>query len=171
MTQARRYEGLDPVFDKDCKVLILGTKPGPDSIRDHFYYANKRNRFWVILDALFGDSFATADNDGKKSLLLKHHIALWDVYKSWEAKNNSPRDRDIKNPELNDLLELIRKTKIERIIIAGKKAQKAFHAKFDDGIKTLGRKITVKDASSTSPSNTHNTTEDLIQEWQGAMEL
>jgi len=40
---------FEPILDKNSRVLIRGTMPGPESIRKKQYYANPRNHFWKIL--------------------------------------------------------------------------------------------------------------------------
>ncbi|EGY4807818.1 DNA-deoxyinosine glycosylase, partial [Campylobacter coli] len=42
-----------PFFDKDSKILILGSFPSVKSREDGFYYQHPRNRFWPILETLF----------------------------------------------------------------------------------------------------------------------
>ena len=44
-----------PFYDKDSKVLILGSIPSPKSREQGFYYGHPRNRFWPVLAALFGE--------------------------------------------------------------------------------------------------------------------
>ena len=38
-----------PFFDKDSKILILGSMPSPKSREQGFYYGHPRNRFWPVL--------------------------------------------------------------------------------------------------------------------------
>jgi len=33
-------QSFAPIIDKKCKILILGTMPGPESLRRKEYYAN-----------------------------------------------------------------------------------------------------------------------------------
>ncbi len=37
---------LSPVYDRQSKVLILGTMPSPKSREVGFYYGHPQNRFW-----------------------------------------------------------------------------------------------------------------------------
>lgn len=38
---------LSPIYDKNSKVLILGTMPSPKSREVGFYYGHPQNRFWT----------------------------------------------------------------------------------------------------------------------------
>ena len=38
-----------PIFDKNSKILILGSFPSVVSRKFGFYYANPQNRFWRVL--------------------------------------------------------------------------------------------------------------------------
>ena len=45
---------IEPVFDEDSKVLILGTFPAVKSREQNFYYGHPQNRFWRVLANLTG---------------------------------------------------------------------------------------------------------------------
>ena len=47
---SEKFRGFDPVFDKDSRVLILGSFPSVKSRKVEFYYGNKQNRFWEVVD-------------------------------------------------------------------------------------------------------------------------
>ena len=49
------FIGFDPVFDKNSKVLILGSFPSVKSREEGFYYGNKNNRFWRMLSSVYHD--------------------------------------------------------------------------------------------------------------------
>ena len=42
-----------PVADTNTEILILGTMPGPLSLRMEEYYAHPRNMFWRIMGEIF----------------------------------------------------------------------------------------------------------------------
>ena len=44
---------LKPIFNKNSKILILGSMPSIKSRELGFYYAHPQNRFWQILEILF----------------------------------------------------------------------------------------------------------------------
>ena len=72
---------LAPLFDKNSKVLILGTMPSPKSRAFGFYYSHPQNRFWRVLSDVFQQALPVT-NDEKAAFCLYNHIALWDVLQS-----------------------------------------------------------------------------------------
>ena len=103
--------GLEPIYDENSKILILGSLPSEQSIKKQEYYGNPTNQFWKILSAVFEDKFLTFnDYEEKKNFLKKHHIALWDVIKCAQRKGSL--DVNIKNETYNDLKTLVTKCEI-----------------------------------------------------------
>ena len=109
---------LEPIYDYNSKILILGTMPSVISREKNFYYANPQNRFWLIMATLFTKNLD--NNEERKKFLLDNHIALWDVIKSCEITGSS--DASIKNIKVNNIKKLIKETKIKYIFCTGKKA-------------------------------------------------
>lgn len=100
-----------PVFDENSKVLILGTFPSVKSRANNFYYGHPQNRFWKVLAALCGELVPQTVEE-KKSLVLRHQIAIWDVIESCDIIGSS--DSSIKNVVPADIAGLLCKTQIER---------------------------------------------------------
>jgi len=71
-------EGFPPVADAGARVLVLGSLPGPVSLRERQYYAQPRNSFWRIVGILFGAS-PERSYVQRLEILRRHHVALWDV--------------------------------------------------------------------------------------------
>ena len=42
--------GLLPLVGENPKLLILGSLPGDESIKQQKYYSNPRNQFWKIIN-------------------------------------------------------------------------------------------------------------------------
>ncbi len=79
---------LEPVFDEHSKVLILGSFPSVKSREEGFYYGHPQNRFWRLLARLTDEEIPETIEE-KKTLLLKHQIAIWDVVHSCDIVGSS----------------------------------------------------------------------------------
>lgn len=110
---------IDPVYDENSKILILGTMPSPKSREVGFYYGHAQNRFWPIMSDLFSID-KLSNNEEKMRFLREKKIALWDVLKSCEIKG--AEDSSIKNPEANDINKIIKNSKVKAVFTTGKKA-------------------------------------------------
>ena len=154
-----------PIVDEYSEVLILGSIPGPESLRQRQYYANHNNQFWRIIYSVYGsDSDDTAEfaYEAKIRFILEHKIALWDVFHS--ADRSGALDADIKNPELSDIRGLIlAHPRIKRILLAGRTAEKAFRKHFSDvRIHTLY-------VPSASSAYAKKSIDEKIEDWKSAI--
>ena len=120
---AKRVRSLDPIIDKNSRVLILGTMPGPESLRRKQYYANPGNQFWRIVYRVLDEcNEPPSDYKERINFLKKSGIALWDVLKSCEREGAS--DSMIRNGQPNDFGSLPRDCPgLERIFFNGKTAE------------------------------------------------
>lgn len=98
MTDAR-LNGFPPVWKSDARVLILGSMPSVESLRQGFYYAHPRNVFWQMTAEILGEPRPETIEE-KKNLLLRHRIALWDSAQSCEREGSL--DSAIRNARIND---------------------------------------------------------------------
>lgn len=116
---------FDAFFDKDSRVLILGTIPSPKSREQGFYYGHPQNRFWKVLADVLGEEFPQTVEE-RKGFLKRNHIALWDVLESCEIKGAS--DVSIRNARPNDMNRILKDedTNIQAIFVAGTKAAKLY---------------------------------------------
>ena len=110
---------FDAFFDKDSRVLILGTIPSPKSREQGFYYGHPQNRFWKVLADVLGEEFPQTVEE-RKRFLKRNHIALWDVLESCEIKGAS--DVSIRNARPNDMNRILQAADIRAIFATGAKA-------------------------------------------------
>ncbi len=136
---------LKPIYDKDSKILILGTMPSPKSREHGFYYSHPQNRFWYVISDLY-DQKLPVTNIEKTDFLLRNHIALWDVLKSCNI--NGADDGSIKDPVANNIGDILEKTNIQAVFTTGAKAA-ALYKHFC--MKPTG--IAAISLPSTSPAN------------------
>ena len=109
------YHTLEPIFDKNSRVLILGSMPSIISRKENMYYANKTNRFWAVMSKIYNEEIIDY-----KEFILRHHLALWDVIESCDIDSSS--DSSIKNVKVNDIKWLIDNSRVDKIFVLGKKA-------------------------------------------------
>ncbi|MCR5845168.1 MAG: DNA-deoxyinosine glycosylase [bacterium] len=114
---------LQPIFDSNSRVLILGTMPSPKSREVGFYYGHPQNRFWRILAELFDEPLPTS-NEERTALVLEHRIALWDVLASCEIEGAS--DSSIRNAVPNDISRVLDRAPIKAIFTTGGKAKELY---------------------------------------------
>ena len=108
--------GFEPVYDKDSKLLILGSFPSVKSRQIDFYYGNRQNRFWKTVCGFFGEEVPEATED-KKQFLFRRKIALWDIVTECEIVGS--QDSTIKNFKTADIKKLLQNSQISFIIING----------------------------------------------------
>lgn len=66
------------MIDDGCRLLVLGTLPGEESLRRQEYYAHPRNLFWPIVFGLFAAAPPPSYTD-RLAFVLARNIGLWDV--------------------------------------------------------------------------------------------
>lgn len=149
---------IKPIYDENSKILILGSFPSVKSREEGFFYGHPQNRFWKVIAAVCGEA-VPATIEEKKLLLLRNHIAVWDVIKSCDIEGSS--DSSIRNVVPNDLSVILGHANIEKIFENGKKAEQLY--------KKYIMPVVMRDAiclPSTSPANAAWNLEKLTEEWR-----
>ena len=152
MAEIRLFHELEPVYDSQSRVLILGSFPSVVSRKQNFYYANATNRFWPVL----AEVFETEISD-RKQFCLEHHIALWDVIESCVIHGSS--DSSIRDAVPNDIASLVKKTKIKAIVTTGQKAASLYQKLIQLDLPHIA-------LPSTSAANASMRKEQLVKEYQ-----
>jgi len=154
---------IKPIVDSSSKILIVGTFPSVKSREANFYYHNPQNRFWKVISSLVGEPIPTSI-EAKTEMLLKHHIAVWDVIYSCDITGSS--DNSIQNVVPNDIRKLLQETNIKYIYANGNKADGLYmrYCFANTGIAT-------KKLPSTSPANATYTLDRLIDCWSREIQL
>ena len=63
---------IPPVYDKNSKILILGSFPSVKSREDGFFYGHPQNRFWRVMERLFNrPDHELVENDVRTAFLLE----------------------------------------------------------------------------------------------------
>ena len=145
---------LKPYYNKDSKILILGSMPSVKSKELGFYYMHPQNRFWKTLAKVYDENIPLTISD-KKEFLKKHKIALWDTIKSCTINNSS--DSSISNVVPNDINYILSKTNIDKIFTTGKKSYNLYYK-----YCFKNTKISAEYLPSTSPANCPKNIEEIL---------
>ena len=149
---------IAPIYDKNSKVLILGSFPSVKSREEQFYYAHPQNRFWRVLAASMCCRVPDTIEE-KRAILLQNKIALWDVIESCDIDGSD--DASIRNVAPNNLKRIIDAADIKRIFTNGGTAFELYR-KFcfpQTGIHAAR-------LPSTSPANAGYSIERLTEAWK-----
>ena len=153
----RQVHEFAPVYDRNSKILILGTFPSVKSRENHFYYGHPQNRFWKVLASLMKEKLPESIEE-KKQLLLSHGIAIWDVIASCDIVGSS--DSSIKNVVPCDLMKVLGSCDIKAIFANGKTAEKLYNRY---SLPITG--IPIHALPSTSPANAAFQIDRLLNSW------
>lgn len=148
---------IQPVYDADSRVLILGSIPSPKSREAGFFYSHPQNRFWKVISSVLDCPLPTTVEE-KRMMLLENRIALWDVVAMCDIEKAS--DASITNVTVNDIASLIPKTRISVVFTNGSKATELYrrYSERTVGIPTIA-------LPSTSPANAVFSLERLVREY------
>jgi len=114
---------IPPTYDEHSRVLVLGSFPSPKSREGQYNYGHPQNRFWRVLSRLAGEELPIT-NDEKRSLCLRHGIALWDVVAECDIEGAS--DTSIKNAKPNKLSLITHAAPIQAVYCTGAKAHELY---------------------------------------------
>jgi len=148
---------LQPVYDKNSRVLILGSIPSPKSRENGFYYGHPQNRMWTVLSQVCGEN-KPETNEEKKAFLLRNNIAMWDVLA--ECEIDGAKDSSIKKPVPNDINMILRESKVKNIYTTGKIAWNLY-----EKLCYPATGLHAYNLPSTSPANCAYSLERLVKEY------
>ena len=159
--------GFGPLYDEASEVLILGSFPSVKSREQAFFYGHPQNRFWKIIAALYGEPVPGTDASEetigvKRALILRHHLALYDVIEACEILGSS--DSSIRAVVPADLGPILKGSRITRIFVNGKTAGK-YYEKYLEPLTGIRAVV----LPSSSPANAAWSLEKLTNAWGEAL--
>ncbi len=149
---------IPPLYDRDSRILILGSFPSVKSREAAFFYGHPQNRFWKLMAFLLSEKYPETV-DERADMMHRNRIALWDTIASCEITGSS--DSSIKNVVTNDLTSILSQAPIERIYCNGAKSHEYYKKYIQDqtGIEAVR-------LPSTSPANASFSLEKLAAHWR-----
>lgn len=150
---------LEPIFDAQSRVLVLGTIPSPKSREVGFYYGHPQNRFWKVMGELFGEP-EPVGKDARTAFLLERHIALWDVLASCTIEGAS--DASIIDARPNDLARIGTVAPLSAVFTTGAKAANLYRHHCADMLPDVPHTA----LPSTSPANARMRLNELVKAYQ-----
>lgn len=151
-----------PLFDSESRTLILGSFPSVKSREAMFFYGHPQNRFWR-LTALLCHEDTPQTIEEKSSLILRHHLALWDSIQSCTITGSS--DSSVRDVVPNDLRVIFDNSKTERVFCNGALSHKMYMKYIYPQTGIAAVKL-----PSTSPANAAYSLERLAESWRVVME-
>ena len=183
---------IPPLYDKDSRILILGSFPSPKSREAQFFYGHPQNRFWKVMARVLdwhgesgscpaggfseggcsadcpvpadGPVFVPSSTEEKRAMLRSNHVALWDTIASCEITGAS--DSSITNVTPNDLSSILETAKIRAVFCNGAASHKLYMKYI---FPVTGREA-VK-LPSTSPANAAWSVDRLTEAWRAVAEF
>lgn len=153
--------GFPPIVGLNPRILILGTLPGAESLKQQQYYAHPQNAFWKMLEALFNipaNASYTQRCEGVKSA----HLAIWDVCHSACRPGSLDSAISAETVIANDIHVLLAENPtIKLIAFNGNTAATLFKKH----IKALPRVDTIS-LPSTSPAHASLRFAEKLERWQ-----
>lgn len=149
---------LKPLYDKNSKILILGSFPSIKTRESGFFYGHKQNRFWKVLSEIFKKEI-DEDISKRRKFLLDNKIAVWDSIYKCDIIGSS--DSSIKEVVPTNLSEIFEKSDINKVFCNGNTSYK-YYEMYQE--KQFGYKAFKM--PSTSPANAMYSLDKLVESWK-----
>jgi len=154
------------VAKSKAKLLILGSMPGVESLKQQQYYAHPRNAFWPIMTELFSVDLA-ASYKQRCDFIADKGIAVWDVLKACHRPGSLDQHIDADSVEANDFsLFFAAHTNINAVFFNGAKAEQLFNRYVLPKLEAKYDSLVYFRMPSTSPAHAAMTLEQKIKAWK-----
>jgi hypoxanthine-DNA glycosylase len=159
-----------PIEKADARVLILGSMPGLESLRQQQYYAHPRNAFWPIMLNLLKLP-SELDYSGKSRCLVDRHIALWDVLQSCIRPGSLDSAIDMRSVAVNDFNRFFQQhPHIRAIFFNGQKAESIFRQRVLPDLDSAFKRFHYQRLPSTSPAHAALSPAEKQRQWQAVLD-
>ena len=144
--------GFPPIAAPRARLLILGSMPGVESLRQQEYYAHPRNAFWLVMGELVG-AYPELDYTERLEVLRQNRIALWDVLARCVRPGSLDGDIKRASETTNQLVEFCReRPQLRALAFNGRKARETFARHIEKKDPLFWQDFQLIDLPSTSPA-------------------
>lgn len=134
---------------KNAQYLLLGSFVARKVDGYEWFYDNKRNHFWPIIETVYNLKLPTKEE--KQALFTRLGIAVTDIILQCERKANNNADTSLTNMVFNTkaISEIIRENKVKIIFFSSRFVETLFRKHFKD---IIGQHSEIKLITLPSPS-------------------
>lgn len=158
-----------PVAAADARILILGSIPGRESLRQQQYYAHPRNAFWRIICEIFGAAPDLAYAE-RLQLLKDNGIALWDVIGNCRRKTSLDSDIEPASIAVNDFVRFLADhPRIASVCFNGGTAETTFRRQILPSLDLETHPLLFHRLPSTSPANAGCSYPEKLAAWRARL--
>lgn len=163
--------GFAAIENSNAEILILGSMPSVESLKQQQYYAHPRNAFWPIMANLFQFDLDLPYQQ-RCIKLTEHHIAVWDVLQSCQRQGSLDSNIEESSIIANDFSTFLQQhPDIQQICFNGTKAEQVFNRHVLPMLSEQQRGIARSKLPSTSPAHAAMTFEQKLGLWWQALNL
>ena len=168
--RAPKSAGFPPIAGPDARVLVLGSLPGRTSLEMRQYYAQPRNAFWRIVEALWGIAHDLPYPERTRRLALAR-VALWDVCASAVRSGSLDSAIVARTVEPNDFAAFFAEhAGIRAVFFNGAKSAELWRRLVVPGLPQPLRALSTQVLPSTSPAHQTLTFAAKLERWHVAYE-
>lgn len=123
-------KSFEPIYDKNSKIMFVGTIPSAAGRKNGFYYTSDVNHFWELLNYSFSNGsndkpvFDKTDIKGLRKELLKRGIAITDTIKTCIRKPGSLDNAILLYQQNDEIVDIVNKSDIDTIFCTSDEAKK-----------------------------------------------
>lgn len=158
-----------PIVGTTPEILILGSMPGMESLKQQRYYAHPRNAFWPIITSFYGHS-EKLEYSQRCDLLKQQQIAVWDVLKSCYRPGSLDQNIETESMIANNFVTFLQlHPSVRQIFFNGGKAEQVFKRYVMKQLEAAEISLIYQRLPSTSPAHAAMRYEIKQQLWHQAL--
>jgi TDG/mug DNA glycosylase family protein len=161
--------GFAPIAQTNATILVLGSMPSVESLKQQQYYAHPRNAFWPIMADTFQFSVDLSYQE-RCTALINNKVAVWDVLQSCQRQGSLDSNIESSSIISNDFrLFFQQHPGLRLIIFNGAKAEQIFKQYVVDTLNEHQLSIRTVRLASTSPAHASMSLDEKIRAWKNIL--